>query len=292
MHRIPSASALRLTSFLCLGLVALPVTGQIALELDALESTPTRASAHQPVELCFQSVYLEGEPVLNWTFSRNGRELAAKSGFAAGKLDGSGATCFTAPPVEDAGRWQNCQEPPKEFTEVYDVMAKIDTAGATTDDPAHQYAGMEGQTRFTLVREAEIEERPAACEDGEWNWAFKAGELTCKKLPFPVTLPGFTEKVEIYNDGIQMKVSGSKSGDTLVVVRQGKDVRVSGKTVPNFQGSKTTSDLFEGAADLRARYSINVLSDDRMSGTLTVKDAAYQGDVCSIQWPFEVRRAD
>ncbi|MEM7051110.1 MAG: hypothetical protein AAF604_15685 [Acidobacteriota bacterium] len=270
---------------LSLVLVA-PLAAQPVLELVDAEDTPRRASAHQSVRLCFVGAVLSGDPTIYWSFNRNGKELGGQPGFA----DGTTQTCFTIPAVAEAGKWINCQKPKEAFHEVYNVTAKIDTAGAPAGDAAHRYAGQTSEIRWAIDREVtEFEERPTECA-GDWTWTFKAGVLKCQKLPFPVALPGFSEPVAVSNDGLRMEVTGSRSGEQLVLLREA-DVKVGSTYLPHFEGYQNMSRLLgEGGPAIRAKYEINLVDDDWMEGKLTVDKARYQGDVCSIEWFYEVKR--
>ena len=289
------AAALVVGLLLCLA----PTARALELEIVDQDGTPRRFSAHQPQQLCFLvTINTMGyAPVVFVTFEGPSGELGGKPALA----DSQTPVCFSAPALSDAGSWKSCNPPRDKISEAYLLRAELDETGAASDE------GREGRsvdgTSFVWKVErlvTEKEPKPEECTDldGNWTWTFNTGVLECAKLPMKVSLPGFSESVVVETDGasdtegLRMTVTGSKTRERLVLIREA-DATKKGKSYPAFAGGQDLSKLLDQRNGPRGKYSLVVTSPDRMEGQLDVNKARYQGDICSIFWPFfAVRKSD
>lgn len=262
--------------------LASPALAKLEIESSAI---PSSTSAHGPAKLCFVVHDSKaGAPVVFVSFEGPKGALGGKPGLA----DGETKVCFDVPAVPNAGKWRGCQPPPKVYQEAYLVTAKADQL--EKDAPADGQASLV----WNLERIADQPEpQPEDCRplDGDWTFTFYAGVLECAKLPMKVTLPGFSSAVTLVTDGatdtegLQMTITGAKTLERLKLLSVGE-----GKKGQTFAGYQDISKMLEAKDEIRGKYSLELVGEDRLEGRLEVDRAPYQGDVCSIRWPFEVTR--
>ncbi|MEM8993498.1 MAG: hypothetical protein AAGF23_01775, partial [Acidobacteriota bacterium] len=259
----------------------------IEIEATSSPSNPERASAHRPLRLCFSA---RGTRVkdksVTMTLTGGGKEY----GPVAAEADGSDV-CFTVDAVSGAGRYEDCQAPPDSIKQTFQLQAEsIAERGARRRaDPRVLRPARRGLVVQTVERT--VEERrpkPEHCEgdlEGNWNFTFANGVLECKRLPFPVTLPGFSSPVVVEDlDSGAIRITGARTGDEVLLEPTGA---APGDGEPaSYRGRQTLSADMGLGSDLKADYLLFVRSFDAMDGELELKDTPYQGDICSIRWPF------
>ncbi|MEM1182756.1 MAG: hypothetical protein AAGM22_30710, partial [Acidobacteriota bacterium] len=264
----------------------------IAITAKSAAANPHRVPAHQSAELCFLvDIEKAKDKTVKATMTGPGRSSDSILAVA----DGEGLNCFSVEPIPNAGRYENCQAPPEEIRQSYEFAAvALASKGARRPNhPQVERPRRRGSTIHPLVRPVEQRDpEPEECEERDlvanWTWTFANGTLNCRKLPFAVTLPGFSSPVQLeeLDDGT-LSITGAATGDNLRVKPLGLQGDA-GHEVETYRGRVSAPESLGLGGDLQADYTLYVTSSELLTGSMELKDAPYEGDVCSISWPFSM----